>query len=122
VNHRDPNATFAVCPIMWLCFADTHPTLPGHFPGRPLIPGVVLLAKLQTLLASHWPAHVLTQLSQVKFARPVRANETIVLAVTDANEQDHCLQGKFVLRHSGQVVAQGSFTAQATTVMNETNS
>ncbi len=30
-----------------------HPSLPGHFPGRPILPGVVLLETVQAVLAEH---------------------------------------------------------------------
>jgi 3-hydroxyacyl-[acyl-carrier-protein] dehydratase len=35
-----------------LHIAEDHPSFPGHFPGRPLLPGVVLLAEvLEAVLA-----------------------------------------------------------------------
>jgi len=49
-----------------------HPALPGHFPGRPVVPGVVLLeAVLEAAaeLLGHEP--VVAQLAQAKFLAPL---------------------------------------------------
>lgn len=105
-------------PIAWLCVDATHPVLPGHFPGRPLVPGVMLLARLQTLLSALWPNHQLARLPQVKFIRPVRADETVLLHLADVKvalrDQQQHVQGKFALRHAGHIVAQGTFESRAT--------
>ncbi len=46
-----------------------HPALPGHFPGHPIVPGVVLLELVEALLADH--GYRVRECPQVKFLIPV---------------------------------------------------
>ena len=57
-----------------------HPALPGHFPGRPVVPGVVVLDHVLAAIeeahtADHAPLGPL-RLPQVKFVRPLLPGET----------------------------------------------
>ncbi|MBC7990069.1 MAG: hypothetical protein H7Y19_10875 [Luteimonas sp.] len=53
-----------------------HPSLPGHFPGRPIVPGVVLLDRvLEAIESRHGPLGAL-RLPQVKFVQPLLPGET----------------------------------------------
>lgn len=61
---------------MTFAIAADHPCLPGHFPGRPLVPGVVLLERVvDAVEALHGPLAGL-RLPQVKFLQPLRPEET----------------------------------------------
>jgi len=58
-----------------------HPALPGHFPGHPVVPGVVLLdlAALHLAALLGVPAGRL-RLSSAKFLHPVAPGEIVQLA------------------------------------------
>jgi len=53
-----------------------HPSLPGHFPGRPLVPGVVLLDRVMDAIEARdgvLPPGL--RLPQVKFLQPLLPGE-----------------------------------------------
>jgi 3-hydroxymyristoyl/3-hydroxydecanoyl-(acyl carrier protein) dehydratase len=52
-----------------------HPSLAGHFPGRPVVPGVVLLDHVLGALAAHGSAPI-RDLQQVKFLATLLPGET----------------------------------------------
>lgn len=61
-----------------------HPALPGHFPGAPIVPGVVLLERV---LAQIEAAHRIDgplRLPQVKFLRPLLPGERAEVEIEDA--------------------------------------
>lgn len=51
--------------------AADHPSLPGHFPGRPVVPGVVLLDRVLQAIEATGAAPGPLRLPQVKFLRPL---------------------------------------------------
>ena len=57
----------------------THPCLPGHFPGDPIVPGVVLLDRIAAVLEGE--GRTLRRLLAIKFLAPLRPDEDAVLVI-----------------------------------------
>jgi len=57
-----------------------HPAFPGHFPGRPILPGVVLLdTALHAIAAKTGIALDRCEIGSVKFLSPVTAGEELMI-------------------------------------------
>lgn len=61
-----------------------HPALPGHFPGNPVVPGVVVLEHLIAALGEAHPGRTCTGVRRMKFLRLLRAGETVDVAFGEA--------------------------------------
>lgn len=80
-----------------------HPSLPGHFPGNPIVPGVLLLDEVLRT-AEDWLGRAIhvRGAPQVKFVQPLRPQESarIQLALDSATL-------KFTVQKESVVIAQG---------------
>ena len=56
-----------------LTIADDHPAFAGHFPGNPVLPGVVLL----DLILAEAAITAIAGIIRLKFLRPVRPGESL---------------------------------------------
>lgn len=63
--------------------AADHPCLPGHFPGRPIVPGVVLLDEALRAVATEIRLPVPLRLSRVKFMGPLLPDEPATVLVDE---------------------------------------
>ncbi len=70
-------------PVGCFTIPTDHPSLPGHFPGRPIVPGVLLLDHAITAILAAQPGR-LAGLPSVKFTRPVRPGQTVLVACAPA--------------------------------------
>ena len=61
----------------WTVPAD-HASLAGHFPGHPILPGVVLLDRLQLGLAA--AGIRVSEISNAKFSSPALPGETLIFS------------------------------------------
>jgi len=88
-----------------LRIASTHPALPGHFPGNPLVPGVVLLTRvIDAAERLHEGKARVSAMPSVKFLAPVSPEQTIVLSLTSVSAS----LLKFECRTGATLIATGS--------------
>ena len=65
--------------------AKDHPSLPGHFPGRPVVPGVVLLDAAFALILAQRPGRGVVGVPSVKFTQPVRPGQDVLVSCDAGN-------------------------------------
>ncbi|HET6395787.1 MAG TPA: hypothetical protein VFF91_02990 [Pseudoxanthomonas sp.] len=85
-----------------------HPCLPGHFPGRPLVPGVLLLERVAAAIEARHGAIGPLRLPQVKFLRPLLPGQEAEVVLEGAAP---CW--RFEVRGDGGVLARGEVQADA---------
>ena len=83
-----------------------HPAFAGHFPGRPIVPGVVLLDAAQRVIESAIES-TLTGISVAKFHSPVGPGEALIL-----NFEVNNRAVRFDIRCGPRKVADGRFTLE----------
>jgi len=99
---------------MQFSIAPDHPSLPGHFPGRPIVPGVVLLDRVvEAIETAHGPLGAV-RLPQVKFLQPLLPGEMACICLESSSPSDaaeanprwrfRVMRGQTLLA-SGEVVA-----------------
>jgi len=82
--------------------AADHPALPGHFPGRPIVPGVVLLDRIDALLRERGLR--IAECVHVKFIEAVAPLEALALRV----EIDGDLAARFTIHSASRCAVSGS--------------
>jgi 3-hydroxymyristoyl/3-hydroxydecanoyl-(acyl carrier protein) dehydratase len=95
--------------IQTLQIPPQHPAFEGHFPGAPLLPGVVLLDEMLQVLGAT-PAQGWT-IATAKFLHPVRPGETLTF------EHERLVSGgvRFIIRSADRPVASGMLVPRAGT-------
>ena len=81
-----------------------HPALAGHFPGNPLVPGVVVLERVAAALRA-WRGERVEKLD-AKFVQPLRPGEAATIALDDDGARV-----RFEVTGAGGVLARGTLVA-----------
>ncbi len=83
-----------------------HPALPGHFPGQPLVPGVVIVDQVMTAFADKYPDRVITGIRKLKFLQPLLPDQPVTVALADIKGD----RVRFQCLRAGVVIAEGNLT------------
>ena len=100
-------------PSVALTIAPEHPAFAGHFPGRPLLPGVALLAEVLELVLAD-PAlaalvGVAPRIGAAKFLAPVRPGAQLTITLSGSPRGL-----RFEVREGARLAASGRFDAPGT--------
>ena len=96
----------AVAPMSFLIPSD-HPGLPGHFPGRPIVPGVVLLDRVLDAIEQRHGALGALRLPQVKFVEPLLPGEVADIELDSIPTQVERARWRFRVRRGDTLLASG---------------
>jgi 3-hydroxyacyl-[acyl-carrier-protein] dehydratase len=88
-----------------------HPCFAGHFPGHPIVPGVLLLDLIATEIQARLPKPTrLATIPSAKFQRPVMPEEAVdvQVRVTEA-EPPYAWRARFQVTTNGAPVTEAHF-------------
>ncbi len=83
-----------------------HPSLPGHFPGNPIVPGVVLLDRVMDAIEAGHGALPALRMPQVKFLKPLLPGEPAAVHL-----QGTAPRWRFQVLRGGELLASGELVA-----------
>jgi 3-hydroxyacyl-[acyl-carrier-protein] dehydratase len=86
----------------------SHAAIPGHFPGHPVVPAVVLLERVSRAVAQSYAGAAITRIEHVKFLEVLRPGEPfeIVLSIDDDVVSFQCVKDTGSLFAAGRLRAE----------------
>ena len=85
-----------------------HPSLPGHFPDRPIVPGVVLLDRVIDAIEASQGSLPPLRLPQVKFLKPLLPGQPALVEL-----QGEAPRWRFRVLRDEELLASGEIVAEA---------
>ena len=82
-----------------------HPSLPGHFPDAPLVPGVLILDEVLAALRDWQKDCQLTAIRTVKFLQPLKPEQPFTICLSTSNDDATGID--FCCRIEGYVIVEG---------------
>jgi 3-hydroxyacyl-[acyl-carrier-protein] dehydratase len=90
-------------PVIPLPFSADHPVFQGHFPGHPIVPGVLLLGWAQAAIEAQL-GQTVRALAEAKFHSPATPADELEL-----DFEVNASAVRFEIRSAGRKIASGRF-------------
>lgn len=90
-------------PIGWFVVPPDDPCLEGHFPGSPLVPGVILLDEVIASIEGSQPGLMVAEVTVAKFTGAVLPGQVVEISCDDAAAD----RVAFACSVTGRTVARG---------------
>mgnify|MGYP003591879941 FL=1 len=100
---HDPPPNPARCQAI----AASHPSLAGHFPGNPIVPGVVILEEVTQAFEEWRPESRVIGMPVVKFLAPLRPEQPFAIRFAESGGRGVRFE---CVRDDGRSLAQGCLT------------
>lgn len=95
-------------PDQAFCVDSAHPALPGHFPGMPVVPGVVVLSRVLAEVRRQFPALQIAGINKLKFLRVLLPEQRFTVEF----EQPSVNAMRFKCWQDGAVLTEGRLAIQ----------
>ena len=84
-----------------------HPCLPGHFPGQPIVPGVVVLDRVLAAIEAQHGALGPLRMPQVKFLQPLLPEQPARIELSLSDAVDAPPRWRFRVLRDDMLIASG---------------
>ena len=84
-----------------------HPCLPGHFPGQPIVPGVVVLDRVLAAIEAQHGALGPLRMPQVKFLQPLLPEQPARIELLQSDAVDAPPRWRFRVLRDDSLIASG---------------
>ena len=88
-----------------------HPCLPGHFPGQPIVPGVVVLDRVLAAIEAQHGALGPLRMPQVKFLQPLLPEQPARIELLQSDAVDAPPRWRFRVLRDDSLIASGEVHA-----------
>lgn len=64
----------------------SHPSLKGHFPNNPIVPGVIILDEIINIVKTLKPELTIASMQMVKFIHPLLAEQQVTVEIIEKSD------------------------------------
>lgn len=88
----------------------SHPSLAGHFPSNPIVPGVIILDEVINIIQKIKPDFIIDSIPSVKFTQPLLAGQKVIVEIKVKN--DNAIS--FLCTHNDIKIVVGQLATKST--------